>query len=273
MAEEDANILRVSASNEIVKETIQRLGQFKFVNPRLSIAKEKKLALARALSDYPGNTSATSGGKSSSNREALWHMSRRSLRLSCSKMGARPERRIITNNALAYLYLWLCAGVLCHPEPEGPPDNKYGGMFGALTARDRSPDYRQPAIECYDPEAVELIQQMSIDVFGEPEDNTRSILLGTASALQLSKDVKTEGGAVAPLGLSECRGFHGGSYENRLFKRCMYLSKIPAYIFMHDEKIKLACESRVLSLPMRLGISMEHIYSELPFVTMDRVRD
>ncbi len=237
MAEEDANILRVSASNEIVKETIQRLGQFKFVDPRLSIAKEKKLALARAFKQLHGEHIGNQWRKVFIESGSTLAYVAKELAPQLLKMGARPERRIITNNALAYLYLWLCAGVLCHPEPEGPPDNKYGGMFGALTARDRSPDYRQPALECYDPEAVELIQQMSIDVFGEPEDNTRSILLGTASALQLSKDVKTEGGAVAPLGLSECRGFHGGSYENRLFKRCMYLSKIPAYIFMHDEKI------------------------------------
>jgi hypothetical protein len=237
MAEEDANILRVSASNDIVKETIQRLGQFKFVDPRLSIAKEKKLALAKAFQQLHGEHIGNQWRKVFIESGSTLAYVAKELAPRLLKMGVRPERRIITNNALAYLYLWLCAGVLCHPEPEGPPDNKYGGMFGALTGRDRSPDYRQPALEYYDPEAVELIEQMSIDVFGEPEDNTRSILLGTASALQLSNDVKTEGGAVKPKGLSTCRGFHGGSYENRLFKRCMYLSKIPAYIFMHDDKI------------------------------------
>lgn len=238
MAEDEANTLRISSSNEILKDTIQRLGQFKFVDPRLGIAKEKKLALARAFSQLHGEHLGDKWKRVFIESGSTLAYIAKELAPRLSKMvDGRSERKIMTNNALAYLYLWLCAGVLCHPDPEGPPDNKYGAMFGALTNRDRIPDYTQPPLAAYDPDAVELISVMSSSIFGESTHNSHSILLGAASALQLSDTVNIDDGGVVPAGLSECRGFHGGSYPNRLFKRCMYLSRIPTFIFMHDEKI------------------------------------
>ncbi len=238
IAEEDANILRISSSNEIIRDTIQTLGQFKFVDPRLSVAKERKIALARAFYQLHGDHIAEKWKKVFIESGSTLVYVARELAPKLPRMGAgRTDGKVITNNSLAYLYLWLCSGVLCHPEPEGPPDNKYGGMFGALSDRDRIPDYKRPPLGDYDPDAVELVNAMSKSVFGEPADNGHSILLGAASGLQLSDQVKIEGGGLSPEGINECRGFHGGSYQNRLFKRCMYQARIPLFLFIHDDKI------------------------------------
>ena len=184
VAEEDADILRISASNEIIKETIQTLGQFKFVDPRLNVAKDKKLALAKAF-----------------------------LQLHGDHVGDNWKKVFIeSGSTLAYVAKELA--------PKLP---RMGNGRADIAA--------------YDPDAVGLISQMSKAVFGDPQHNSHSILLAAASGLQLSDQIKIEGGGGSPEGLQDCRGFHGGSYQNRLFKRCMYAAKIPAFFFMHDDKV------------------------------------
>ncbi len=255
LAEEDTDILRISGSNEILREAIQRLGQFKFVDPRLSISKEKKIALARAFCQLHGDHIRDVWKKvfiesGSTLAYVAWEL--------CSKLpkmgSGGTDRKVLTNNSLAYLYLWLCSGVLCHPEPEGPPDTKYGGMYGALTDRDRSPDYSGPPLVQYDPDADTIIERMEQSIFGDETDNERSILLTAASALQLSDRITavdkddpskpvTDEEVLSQL--RRCRGFHGGSYQNRLFKLGMFRTQIPAFVFIHDAKI---------DCPVRVGI-------------------
>lgn len=258
--EEDTNILRISSGNQILREAIQRLGQFKFVDPRLSISPEKKEALGKAFLQLHGDHIQEKWQKVFiESGSTLTYVAKELCQKLPTMREGKTNRKVITNNSLAYLYLWLCSGVLCHPEPDGPPDDKYGGMYGALTERDRFPDYANPALDIYDPDAVGIIKQMSRSIFGDPEENKHSILLAAASALQLSDAVdarkvdpkkpddisipETDEDVLAKLKL--CRGFHGGSYQNRLFKRAMFLSKIPAFIFIHDEKI---------DYPIRVGV-------------------
>jgi hypothetical protein len=246
-----ANFIRISSNNEILRETIQHLGQFKFVDPRLSMAREKKLALAKAFCQLHRNHIREKWKKIFiESGSTLAYLAKE---ISGDLPKTRDDHKVVTNNSLAYLYLWLCSGVLCHPEPEGPPDSKYGGMFGSLTDRDRAPDYNLPHLEQYDGDGEKLISDMKATIFGATDDNKYSILLAAASGLQLSDKITpldpdgkpyTGDPAILEL-LKQCDGFHGGSYQNRLFKRCMYLSNIPAFVFMHDEKI---------DCPIRVGI-------------------
>jgi hypothetical protein len=250
--EEDANILRISSSNEILRDAIQQLGEFTFVDPRLSIAKEKKLALAKAFAQLHGDHIQSKWKRVFIESGSTMVYITRELIPYLPRMGSADERRVTTNNSLAYLYLWLCSKVLCHPEPDGPPDNKYGGMFGPLTGRNRIPDYRMPSLDTYDPDAVGLVHMVRDRVFPKVVDRKQAILLAAASGLQLS-DVLT---AVTPdeppvplrdeailQDVRKCRGFHGGSYQNRLFKMAMFQTNIPAIVFLHDEKID--CPVRV----------------------------
>jgi hypothetical protein len=158
----------------------------------------------------------------------------------------RPSPAVLTNNALAYVYLWMCENVMCAPKPEGPPDDKYGGMYGSLTHRERMPDYNMPPLDVYDGEALEMIEDMSRDIFGDPKENTKTLILGAASGLQLTDQIqaidwKTKesvyGNEELMSNVCNCRGFHVGSYRNMLFKRCLYLAKAPMIVFIHDDKV------------------------------------
>jgi hypothetical protein len=248
LAQEDTNILRISGSNEILRETIQHLGQFQFVDPRLNVEKEKKLALARAFRQLHGDHVRDKWDKVFIESGSTLAYLAKGLVESLPKMGSNAVKKVITNNSLAYLYLWLCSSVLCHPEPEGPPDNKYGGMFGPLMGRDRVPDYELTPLAVYDPEAVGIIKRLSRSIFGDTRDNAHAVLLAAASGIQLSDEVTAyDGDTQQPVRdertldrLRRCKGFHGGSYKNRLFKLCMFLTRIPAFVFMHDSKVDCA---------------------------------
>jgi hypothetical protein len=245
------DLIRISTNNEIVRETIGHLGQFKFVDPRLSVARDKKQALASAFRQLHRTDVRARWKKIFFESGSTVAYVAKEIAVELPKK--RDDHKIVTNNSLAYLFLWLCSGVLCHPEPDGPPDAKYGGMFGALMDRDRAPDYTLPPLEKYDSEGEELVRHMSTSIFGNPENSQNSILLAAASGLQLSEDFIFRDAEGEPYvgdpeilqQLSRCRGIHGGSYQNRLFKRCMYLSQIPTIVFMHDDKI---------DCPIRVGI-------------------
>jgi hypothetical protein len=166
---------------------------------------------------------------------------------------------VLTNNAFAYLYLWLCSGVMCHPVPEGPPDHTYGGMYGPLTDRNRFPNYDLPALERYDPDAFDLIKSLTDEIFPPMPSGKASLLLAAASGLQLTEEVMTLEPKNNPMTMKDewipsideavrdrvrkCRGFHVGSYQNMLFKRCYYFTRIPAVVFIHDDKVD--CEVKI----------------------------
>jgi len=142
----------------------------------------------------------------------------------------------------------------------GPPDDRYGGMYGQLTGRTRAPEYEFP-LEEYDPASRKLVLDMSREIFRSENGDGPCLVLGAASGLQLTEEItavkRNRGGTeISPAKeLAEytnpnvldklkkyCRGFHVGSYENHLFKRCLYLTKAREIIFIHDEKIDCPVE-------------------------------
>lgn len=246
----DANILQIYASNEIVRDVVQRLGQFEYVDPRLSVSPEKKQALAQAFlqrhGDHIEQTYRTVFFESGCTVNYVAKYLSGVLPKKGMSHNIKRYPLVLTNNAFAYLYLWLCSGVMCHPEPDGPPDQKYGGMYGPLTNRDRVPDYTLPELREYDPDALTLIENLQSDMFGRIDGSEHSILLAAASGLQISDDITAVEARDPKLPytrekilnqLQQCRGFHVGSYQNKLFKRCLYLSRTPAVVFLHDDKI------------------------------------
>lgn len=261
---DDANLLEISTKNEIIREVVKRLGQFEKVDPRFGVSVEKKQAMARAFISLHGDhieneyhrvffESGSTISYLAKELSGKLPKTRKSPSIDI-ELDSKPGPIVYTNNAFAYLYLWLCAGVMCHPEPEGPPDEHYAGMYGTLTNRHRMPDYSSPPLEKYDPEAPGIIERLKEDIFGNSWQKENSIILAAASGLQISNDLTATCGEDFEdeftneeilKKLRKCRGFHVGSYENKLFKRCLYLTGIPTVVFIHDKKI---------DCPVRVGV-------------------
>jgi hypothetical protein len=256
-------ILRFSSGNRVARDVVEALGKFSDVDPRLAIAPRKKEALAEAFLQLHGEHIQGSFSRVFFESWSTLTYLARSLSDKLPKRGktlhSEVPVNVLTNNAFAYLYLWLCSGVMCHPVPEGPPDHTYGGMYGPLTERNRRPDYKLPALERYDNDAYRLIGELKSHIFPELSEKRPSLILAAASGLQLSDNVATLELSTDPATMKErwvqsndiettervrkCRGFHVGSYQNMLFKRCYYLAGIPSVVFIHDDKID--CEVKV----------------------------
>jgi hypothetical protein len=262
-------ILRLSSANQVARDVIDSLG-FSDVDPRLGIASGKKEALADTFLDLYGDSLDLYGDSREGKFSRVFFESGSTITYLARRLSKRLPKRgkgrddsksllVLTNNAFAYLYLWLCSGVMCHPVPEGPPDHTYGGMYGPLTNRHRCPNYDLPPLEKYDPDAFKLIQSLKTEVFPDLQGEKESLLLAATSGLQVSDDViikelrmdsESKTNIWYPSTNTEirdcvrkCRGFHVGSYQNMLFKRCYYLTKIPTVVFIHDDKVD--CEVKV----------------------------
>jgi hypothetical protein len=248
LPERDKELLRIYAKNEIIRDVVRGLDRFQEVEPRLGIAPEKKKAVAAAFAalygeyihgNYFSHLFLESGS-------TVTYVAK-SIALQLPKSGENPRTgkslSVLTNNAFAYLYLWLCERVFCRPVPEGPPDEKYGGVYGPLTGRDRQPDYSGRPLFEIDPDAEKHIKNIAVKVFGNA-NRDRSLILAAASGLQLSRMFKILEISGEPCyhkdtvkAIQNFRGFHGGSFPNKLFKRALYSTHIPAMFFIHDDKI------------------------------------
>ena len=259
---DDVNLLRVYARNPIVRELVQRIGQFTTVEGRLSEASPKKDALAKAFRDLHGDHVQRRFEKvffesgSTVTFVAKYLADKLPTR---APIDDQPQQPLVTtNNVMAFLYLWLCSGVVCRPEPETPPTlhERYGAMLGSLTNRTRDPDYSLPPLPDFDREAVEQIEQLRKSFLLGIAKPERCIILAAASGLQISEKITAIRPRITEIcksdvpvtderlldTLRKCRGFHVGSYENKLFKRCLYRTGIPTVVFIHDSKIDCPIE-------------------------------
>ncbi|MFH1278969.1 MAG: DUF4062 domain-containing protein [Candidatus Eisenbacteria bacterium] len=250
-----SDVLRVYAKHQGLRDIVSKLGEFKTVEGRLSTDKSKKEALAAAFEEVHGADIQEKYERIFiESGSTLFHVSlllAQRLPTRAESLDHRPRPSVLTNNALAHIYLWLCSGVMCHPAPEGPPDEKYAGMYGPLTNRNRPPDYSLRPLAESDPDAEAMIDDVVSQVFGDESTPQDTLILAAMSGLQLGEEIQ----AMKPetkrpysedqrvLGdLQSCRGFHVGSYSNKLFKRCLYRVKAPTIVFMHDSKIDCPVE-------------------------------
>lgn len=257
-------ILRFSSGNRVARDIVEALSQFRDLDPRLAIALQKKQALADAFLSLHGDDIERRFSRVFFESGSTITYLARTLAHKLPKRGkilnTADPLVVLTNNAFAYLYLWLVERVMCHPVPEGPPDYTYGGMYGPLTDRHRLPNYNLPDLKLYDPDGAALIEELKKQIFPPLSGTNKSeLLLAAASGLQLTDDVtllKLVEGSVETENKWEpttdeklrqhvcpCRGFHVGSYQNMLFKRCYYQTGIPAVVFIHDKKVD--CDVKV----------------------------
>jgi len=237
------------ASSAIVRDLLKQMRQFAELNEKLNIETGKKESLAEAFVALHGDDVQRkyrqvffeSGSTVASLARALAE----------PLLVGTPEVR--TNNAFAHMYLWLCRRVFSVAAPPGPPDEKYGGTYGELTGRERAPDYRCPGLGRFDRRAQEIVEEMAERVIFSKATEA-DLVFAAASGLQVSGEItalrRDGGGRLVKCGdrritrhLEErCRGFHVGSYYNKLFKRCLYATNRPTIVFIHDEKIDCPIE-------------------------------
>ena len=269
-SEDTELIVRISTSNQVVKEVVQRAGRFTVVESRLLQSSGEKQALAQAFCDLHGEHIRAGNFDKVfvESGSTLTYLAARLApflpKVGQSHQSQNPAQReglrkpiVATNNALAYLDLWLCNGVICRPEPDSPPteDEKYGAMYGPLTGKKRDPDYALPNLKNDDPDSWLSIDALKDTFLTGVEDRKRSIVLAAASGLQLSPEITAIEPRYPPYQqnapytfepilklVRQCRGFHVGSYENKLLKRSLYLTGLPTIVFIHEEKIDCPIE-------------------------------
>jgi hypothetical protein len=251
------NWLRVRSNNEIVREVFARLNSFEALESKLTIATDKKSTMAQAFVELHGDDLGKFDEVFFESGSTIAELARQLAPKLPKADSTRSTPRVKTNNAFAYLYLWLCENVMCEPVPDGPPDNKYGGMYGALTNRKRAPDYKSPLSD-YDKVGLELVRATSAKIFSSPK-RARTLVLGAASGLQLSDKITAIYPREVLNGIEQparpytnqeilrqlqknCRGFHVGGYENHLFKRALTMTGAPTIVFIHDTKIDCPIE-------------------------------
>ncbi|MBI5946291.1 MAG: DUF4062 domain-containing protein [Chloroflexi bacterium] len=151
-----------------------------------------------------------------------------------------PNKQISTNNVLVYLMLWLNKGVPCTQFPWGLPEKTYGASFGPVGVLDsRDPNYEGKPLNT---RARDAIKNLGAARLALKRKNT-SLIVAAASGLQLSDGHKIIGdeGYSTPASLKsaveKCYGPHVGSYNNKVFKRYLYETRLPVMLAVDGSKI------------------------------------
>ena len=244
-------LLRIASSSAIITEVMKAFDE---LEEKLAIAPQSKASIASAFCAL----------KSAELREykQLFLESGSTIAMIARDLadgghlrgGAAALPHVRTNNAFAYLYLWLCKKIFCEPVPPGPADGRFGGMYGDLTGRDRATDYEGRALPAAD---RKLVDHVKGQVFMDGANPGDCLILAASSGLQLNDDI--EAGRMEEKGWVPCgdkdqrtieqlrkngRGFHVGSYYNKLFKRSLYGTGQPTIVFIHDDKINCRIDVR-----------------------------
>lgn len=246
--EETQSIISITTSNQVVADIVRRAGAFKTVEGRLNDAPEQKRSLAAAFRELHGRHLGLFDKLFIESGSTLTYVAAEIANLlpTCLSVVPVKETRemtrphVTTNNALAYLDLWLVNGVLCRPEPDFPPalDERYGAMYGPLTGITRHPDYSGRPIEDEDPDAWKTVCNIRDEFMRGLHNPEKTLVLAAASAMYLPpQNSPNSVGKQAPSSEWECNGFHVSSYENKLFKRSLYLTNVPTIVFIHDTKV------------------------------------
>lgn len=242
--------------NPFIVDIVNELKGFEKLYGRVSEQREKKEALARYFCqqyvDYIKDHHVSLFFESGSTVAYVAREMSRDLAGTVKiQEDGSANIQISTNNALAYLQLWLNARVPCSQFPWSPPVDPtfgatYGGLEKNLAALD--PDYRRPPL---DKKAKGEIEKLLGAPFSLPKMKRPVLLLGAASGLQVGSDHKIKFGMKVgerrqrelTLQLQSCYGPHVGSYHNKVFKRFMYATRLPMVLFITGDKIDREIET------------------------------
>ena len=247
-----AELIPTIAQNRLTQAIIGSLGMFGSLDKRLAREPELK---QRACEFFWEQYGAAIYDKDIN----LFFESGSTIAFLADAVGVRiaGRHRISSNNVLAHLLLWLVHRGSCEMFPNTNPDpaDQFGATFGehidelykecSLANAPPEPDYRGKPLDGREKQAIE-------DTMAEPAAPNhwegRTLLLGAISGIQMGKSPKIIWGngtrARDDVGcdVKKCRGFHVGSYKNKLFKRSMYETKLPLMVFLDESKIDCKIE-------------------------------
>ncbi len=245
-AEFEQDLIDSLAENEFLRDTVTAIRSFKKLYERTSTNIDAKVCVAEFLAQRYHARMASSETKGiffesgssvafivKSLPQSLWQ------NIKFGKEG-EPNKHVSTNNILVYLMLWLNKGVPCTLFPWGLPEKTYGASFGPVGVLD-------PRDPTYDGEALNKRARDAIKNLGEAKlalnrGNT-SLIIATASGLQISEkhDIRADDSFEIPeelrLAVDRCFGPHVGSYNNKIFKRYLYETKLPTILVVDSTKI------------------------------------
>ena len=162
------------------------------------------------------------------------------------------RHRVSSNNVLAHLLLWMVHRGSCEMFPNTTPDptDKFGATFGAhidrlyeqksLNNMPPEPDYTGRPLDDQERQAI----SKTMDEAAAPNHWAgKTLLLGATSGIQMGGSPKlvwgkgTRAKEELRQKVNMCRGFHVGSYKNKMFKRFMYETRLPLMVFLDESKI------------------------------------
>lgn len=234
------------AENEFLRDTVTAIRSFNKLYNRTSTNIDTKVRAAEFLaqryharmsSDKTKGIFFESGSSvafiAKSLPESLWH------NIKLGREG-EPNKQISTNNVLIYLMLWLNKGVACTLFPWGLPEKTYGASFGPVGILDpREPTYDGKPLNKRARDAIKNLGEARLAL---NQENT-SLIIAAASGLQLSNKHEIIGDDNYKIpeqlrsSVDNCYGPHVGSYNNKVFKRYLYETKLPTILVVDSDKI------------------------------------
>jgi len=245
--QETAKTVEIALRNEFVLDSVTNLNQFERLDQRCNEQSREKRVLARFIRDRFGHL-ITSGAldlffdSGSTPAYVARQVGRLLLDRGILRGHSGGVPRIFTNNALAFLQLWLNTRIPVSLLPSSPPSDPYGACFGILEGlidRNRPPHYDQRP---FSPEETKAVEELKVELANSIE-KSRLLIIGAASGVQLSEEHDlhaTENSKVTNevlTAVQQSYGFHVGSIHNKLFKRALYATGFPVMIAIDHHKV------------------------------------
>jgi hypothetical protein len=240
------------SQNQLTQAIIGSLGRFGSLDQRLAREPELK----QRACEFFWKTYGTTISQKKTN---LFFESGSTIAFLADAIGAKivSRNKASSNNVLAHLSLWLVHRGICDMFPSTTPDfeDQYGATFGehidnlynerSLSSKPPEPDYRGKPLDEQEKQAIKktLLEEASPNHW-----KGSTLLLGAISGIQMGENPKIKWGGEAACKeelmefVARCRGFHVGSYKNKLFKRFMYETKLPLMVFLDESKIDCKIE-------------------------------
>jgi hypothetical protein len=220
-----AETLEAVSRNRFLVDVVAAMAKFDALGPRIRDQAEEKEASACLFTDKYLQQLL-------SKDVSLFFESGSTVAYVAQEVGERlrdrhRDMRIATNNVLAYLIFWLVHRIKCSLFPWGPPEQRYGAVFGAVNdfvSEHRQPSFPPDPLSSTDEDAIATLLN---DPYSPAKWTGRALLLGALSGFQITPDET----------IACCLGPHVGSPRNKVFKRFMYGTKLPVMLFLTASKI------------------------------------
>lgn len=243
--EDNIKVLSKSIRNELRKEVHSEFNLFDELDDRCEDYKEVKKSVAEVI-EHVLNSKISNGAIDLffDSGSAVSYVAQTVGKIIQNITNHKGDEKIVnvyTNNALAYLHLWLKSGVSCSLYPKAAAEKPYGETRGVLS------DYgfdemKLPEYVC---NTLDDDEQRKIDniVNNFPKQEHKDlIIIAGLSGIKMSNDttlVAHEGFQISKkveASIEKYRGMHVGDYFSKLMKIALIRTRSPMIFCMNYEK-------------------------------------